>query len=115
MLTASRPVMPWMMNVVSLVIRIDIDDLALHRLHLRHGAARGLVHRHAAVAVLDAVVLEDLEPLGLPRAGNAEDSDLLRRVETGFDDALDDAARHDVDAGVGDDVHHHGDLLHAGL
>ena len=45
--------MPWMMNVVSLSMRIDIG---IRRLHLRDGAAGGLVHRDGAVAVLDAVL-----------------------------------------------------------
>src|SRR3954453_1682919 len=46
-------------------------------LDLLDGAPRRLVHRDRAVGVLDAVLLEDLEALFLPRAGDAEDRDLL--------------------------------------
>src|SRR5262249_23692944 len=51
----------------------------------------------------------------LPRAGDAEDGDRLGGHAPGLDAPLDDAAGDDVDAGVRDDVHHHRDLLHAGL
>src|SRR2546423_632686 len=76
---------------------------------------RGLVHRHAAVAVLDAVLLEDLEALLLPRARDAEDRHLLGRVVAQVEARPDHAAGHDVHAGVGDDAHHHRDLVHARL
>src|SRR5439155_1855399 len=68
-----------------------------------------------AVAVLDAVLAEDLEGVGLPGAGDAEDADLLRRVMAGLDYALDDAAGDDIRAGVRDDVHDDGDPIDAGL
>src|SRR5262245_61144566 len=100
--------MPWMMTVVSLLIRIDMGRSFRLALHLGHGAARGLVHRHGAVAVLHAVLLEDLEPVVLPRARDAEDGDGVARLPPRLDAALDDAAGDDVDARVGDDVHHHG-------
>ena len=73
------------------------------------------MQRDAAVGVLDAVLLEDLEALFLPRARDPEDRDLLGRVVAELDAGLDHAARDDVDAGVGDDRHHHGDLVDAGL
>src|SRR5262245_3214421 len=104
--------MPWMMTVVSLLMRIDINASGAH---FGDGAARGVVHRDAPVAVLDAVLLEDLEAVVLPRARDAEDRDRVRRVPARLDAALDDAARDDVDPGVRDDVHHHRDLLDAGL
>ena len=84
-------------------------------LDLLDGAARGLVHRDGAVGVLDAVLLEDLEALFLPRAGDAEDRDLLGRVVAQLEAGLDHAAGDDVDPGVGDDRHHHGDLVDARL
>src|SRR5437867_1736550 len=59
------------------------------------GAAGGLVQRHRAVRVLDAVALEDLEALLLPRTGDAEDRDLLRRVEPQLQAGFDHAARDD--------------------
>ena len=92
--------------------RVRVDEDA-HRRH-RH-CARGLVQRHGAVGVVDAVLLEDLEALLLPRAGDAEDRDLLRRVVAELEAGLDHAAGDDVHAGVGDDRHHHRDLVHAGL
>src|SRR5207253_5357780 len=76
---------------------------------------RRLEHRHAAVAVLDAVLAEDLEAVVLPRSGDAEDRDGVRGIAPRLDAALDHAAGHDVDARVGDDVHHDGDLPDAGL
>ena len=108
-LTASRPVMPWTMNVVS---RVDQDA---HAAAPADRAPRRLVQRDAAVGVGDAVALEDLEALFLPGAGDAEDGDLLRRVIAELDARLDHAARDDVDARVGDDRHHHRDLLHPRL
>src|SRR6185295_4677905 len=121
MFTASRPVMPWMMKVLSLVIRIDMGPSPLpfpggrgtRGTHFGDGASGRLVHRDGAVAVVDAIVLQDLEALGFPRAGDAEDGDLLCRLETRLDHALDDAAGDDVDARVRDHVHHHRDLLHS--
>ena len=77
--------------------------------------ARRLVQRHRAVRVLDAVALEDLEALLLPGAGDAEDRDLLGRVVAELDARLDHAPGDDVHPGVGDDRHHHRDLVHAGL
>ena len=71
--------------------------------------------RHRAVGVVDAVALEDLEALVLPRPGDAEDRDLLGRVVAELEARLDHAAGDDVHAGVGDDRHHHGDLLDARL
>src|SRR5437867_8139682 len=109
--TAARAVMPWMMTVVSLWMRLDISGPR----HLGDRAAGGLVHRHGAVAVLDAVLAEDLEAVVLPRARDAEDGDRLGRVPPRLDAALDDAAGDDVDARIGDDVHHDGDLLDARL
>ena len=60
-------------------------------------------------------LLEDLEALVLPGARDAEDRDLLGRVVAELDARLDHAAGDDVDAGVGDDRHHHGDLVDARL
>ena len=108
-LTASRPVMPWTMNVV-----VGVDQDA-HRASPLDRAPRRLVEGHAAVRVGHAVALEDLEALLLPRAGDAEDRDLLGRVVAQLDARLDDAARDDVDARVGDDRHHHRDLVDARL
>src|SRR5690606_39051681 len=65
-------------------------------LHLGDGAAGRLVHRDRAVAVVDAVLAEDLEAFLLPRARDAEDRDHLLGVLAGPDAALDHAARHDV-------------------
>ena len=84
-------------------------------LDLCHGAARRLPHRDRAVAVLDPVALEDLEALLLPGAGDAEDRDRLARVLAQLQAGLDHAAGDDVDPGVGDDRHHHRDLLDAVL
>src|SRR5213078_832437 len=75
----------------------------------------GLEHRHAAIAVLDTVLAEDIEAVVLPRARDAEDRDGVGRIAPRLDTALDHAAGHDVDARVRHDVHHHGDLLDAGL
>src|SRR5918998_396765 len=66
-------------------------------LDLRHCASRRLVHRDRAVAVLDAVAVEDLEPLLLPGTGDAEDCDGLAGVLPELEAGLDDPA--------GDDVH----------
>src|SRR5205823_2987330 len=84
-------------------------------LDLLYGALGGLVHRDASVVVLDAVLLEDLEALVLPRAGDPEYRDLLGRVVAQLEARLDHAAGHDVDPGIGDDRHHHRDLVHARL
>ena len=73
------------------------------------------LQRHAAVGVLDAVALEDLEALLLPGARDAEDRDLLRRIQAELQAGLDHAARDDVHARVRDDRHHHRDLVDAGL
>ena len=73
------------------------------------------MQRDASIRVLDAVLLEDLEPLFLPGARDPEDRDLLRGVVPELDARLDHAAGDDVHAGVGDDRHHHRDLVHAGL
>src|SRR5438270_477557 len=78
-------------------------------------APRCLEHRHRAVAVLDAILAEDLEAVVLPGAGDAEDRDRVGRVASRLDAALDDAAGHDVDPRVRHDVHHHRDLLDARL
>src|SRR5262249_40121507 len=101
--------MPWMMTVVSLWIRMDIDS----RLHLGDGLAGGFVHGDGPVAVLDPVLAQDLESVVLPRAGDAEDGDRVGGLASRLHAALDHAAGDDVDAGVGDDVHHHRDLLDA--
>ena len=77
--------------------------------------AGGLPHRHRAVAVLDPVFVEDLEALLLPGARDAEDRDRLAGVLAELEAGLDHAAGDDVDAGVGDDRHHHRDLLDAVL
>ena len=101
------------MKVVSCV---DQDrHQAAGPLDLLDRAAGGLVERHAAVGVVDAVALEDLEALLLPGAGDAEDRDLLGRVVAELQAGFDDAAGDDVHAGVGDDRHHHRDLVDAGL
>ena len=116
--TASRPVMPWTMKVVFSSIRMDIRPPGLLQGGLCppfNRAACGLVHRHGAVAVLHAVLLEDLEALLLPGARDAEDGDLLGRVVAQLEAGLDHAAGDDVHAGVGDDRHHHGDLVDARL
>ena len=113
-LTASRPVIPWTMKVVFSSIRMRHGDRS-DSLDLLDGAPRRLVQRDAAVGVLDAVLLEDLEALLLPGAGDPEDRDLLGRVVAELDARLDHAAGDDVDAGVGDDRHHHRDLVDAGL
>src|SRR3990170_5608845 len=99
------------------ILRYAQNDSKTSRLRPRllHRAAGGLRHRDRAVAVLHAVLSQDLEPFPLPGAGDAEDGDLLRRVVAGFDDALHYAAGDDVHTGVGDDVHDDGDLLDAGL
>ncbi len=76
-------------------------------------APGGLPQRHRAVAVLDPVLVEDLEALLLPGAGDAEDRDRLAGVPVELQAGLDHAARDDVHARVRDDRHHHGDLLHA--
>ena len=60
-------------------------------------------------------LLEDLEALLLPGARDAEDRDRLARVLAELEAGLDHAAGDDVDAGVGDDRHHHRDLLDAVL
>src|SRR5439155_10932122 len=73
------------------------------------------VHRHAAIAVDDAILREDLEAFALPGPWDPERLDHLRRVPSRLEAALDHAARHDVDAGVRHHVHHHGDLLDTGL
>ena len=73
----------------------------------------GLPQRHGAVAVLDPVLVEDLEALLLPGAGDAEDRDRLAGILVELQAGLDHAARDDVHARVGDDRHHHGDLLDA--
>ena len=100
---------------VSPAVRVARVSLATYHRPLRDGRRR-LGHRHRAVGVLDAVLLEDLEAFFFPRAGDAEDGDLLGRVVARLSiDALDDAARDDVDARVADDVHDHADLLDAGL
>src|SRR5262249_60594263 len=80
-------------------------------LNLRHGAPRGLPHRDRAIAVLAPVALEDAEALLLPGARDAEDRDRLAGVLAELEAGLDHAAGDDVDPGVGDDRHHHGDLL----
>ncbi len=63
--------------------RLDQDAhgmQASRSLDLLDRPAGGLVQRHGAVGVLDAVALEDLEALLLPGAGDAEDRDRLGRV-----------------------------------
>src|SRR6476661_7242786 len=105
--------MPWTMKVVFSLIRIDMSGRL--SLDLRNGTARRLVQRDRAVAVLDPVTLEDLEALVLPGARDAEDRDRLAGVLAELQASLDDAAGDDVDTGVGNDRHHHGDLLDAVL
>src|SRR3712207_5449424 len=65
--------------------------------------------------MLDAVLAEDPEALLLPGPRDPEDRDGLRRVLAELEAGLDHAAGDDVDPGVGDDRHHHRDLLHAVL
>src|SRR6476661_5713986 len=105
--------MPWTMKVVFSLIRIDMSGRL--SLDLRNGTARRLVQRDGAVAVLDPVLVEDLEALVLPGARDAEDRDGLAGVLAELEAGLDHAARDDVDAGVRDDRHHHRDLLDAVL
>src|SRR5215204_2602997 len=117
------------MKVVSLLSRMDIEHLSFHAqiaadsndrkspcrfarsrwrsLDLGDSASGRLPHRDRAVAVLDPVALEDLEALVLPGAGDAEDRDRLAGVLAELEAGLDHAAGDDVDAGVGDDRHHH--------
>src|SRR5262245_16585944 len=71
-------------------------------LDLGDGAAGRLPHRDRAVAVLDAVFVEDLEALLLPGARDAEDRDRLAGVLVELQASLDHAAGDDVDPGVGD-------------
>src|SRR6201746_975507 len=82
---------------------------------LGDGVAGGLPERDGAVAGLDPVALEDLEALVLPGTGDAEDRDRLARVLLELEAGLDDAAGDDVNAGVGDDQHHHPHLFAPGL
>src|SRR5215207_6356626 len=117
--------MPWTMNVVEASIRMlkgspprgirprDLMGMAFVRPALLDRPPRGLVQRHAAIRVRHPVALEDLEALLLPRARDPEDRDLLRRVEAELHARLDNAARDDVHARVGDDRHHHRDLVDA--
>src|SRR5205807_9921421 len=105
------------MKLVSASINMDmpVPSSCGDPFDLLPGPARGLVERDAAVGVLHAVALEDLEALLLPGAGDAEDGDLLGRLVAELEAGFDDAARDDVDARVGDDRHHHRDPLDAGL
>src|SRR5262245_35178381 len=103
--------MPWMMTVVSLWIRIDIGS----GLHLGDRLAGGLVHGDGPVAVLDAVLAQDLEAVVLPRAGDAEDGDRVGGLASRLHAALDHSAGDDVDARVGNHVHHDRNLLDARL
>src|SRR3989304_5512681 len=98
--------MPCTMKVVSAWIRMDMRRLG-PSLHLRDRAAGALVQGAAAVAVLDAPALQDLEPLVLPGARDAEDRDGLARLAAGLEAALHHAARPDVDARGRDHGHHH--------
>ncbi len=98
--------MPWTMNVV-----VGVDEDAHPATAIRAASFKDTERS----AYLHAVLLEDLEALFLPRAGDAEDRDLLRRVVAELDAGLDHAAGDDVDPGVGDDRHHHRDLVHARL
>src|SRR5918995_622402 len=82
-------------------------------LHLRHGFTGRIPHRGGAVAELDPVAVEDLRALLLPGARDPEDGDRLRRILAELEARLDHAAGDDVDPGVGDDRHHHRDLLDA--
>src|SRR5690242_6808609 len=77
-----------------------------HPLDLLDRAAGGLVQRDAAIGVVDAVELEDLEALLLPGAGNAEDCDLLGRILAQLEAGFDDPPGDDVHARVRDDRHH---------
>ena len=56
-----------------------------------------------------------LNPSSSQEPGNPEDGDHVSGFDPRFDTSLDDAPGHDVDAGVGDDVHHDGDLVDARL
>src|SRR4051812_19978129 len=122
--------MPWTMKVVSLLRRMLIGRSPMARysaygrgkrqscglsLDLGDGAAGRFPERDGTVAGLDPVALEDLEALVLPGAGDAEDRDRLAGLLAELEAGLDDAAGDDVDAGVGDDRHHHRDLLDAVL
>src|SRR4051812_39740341 len=122
--------MPWTMKVVSLLRRMLIGRSPMARysaygrgkrqscglsLDLGDGAAGRFPERDGTVAGLDPVALEDLEALVLPGAGDAEDRDRLAGVLAELEAGLDHAAGDDVDPGVGDDRHHHRDLLDAVL
>ena len=98
-------------------VLVDEDGHATPRAPWIFSTARraASLQRDAAVRVVDAVALEDLEALLLPGAGDPEDGDLLGRVVAELDAGLDHAAGDDVDAGVGDDRHHHRDLVDARL
>ncbi len=61
-------------------VLVDEDGHRFALLHLRDGAAGGFVHRDAAIAVVDAVLREDLEAFVLPGAGDAEDRDHVGRL-----------------------------------
>src|SRR3989454_12430439 len=98
--------MPWMMTLVSLWMRIDNSG----GLHLRDRPPGGLEHGDRPVAVLDAVLAENLEALVLPGARDAEDRDRLGGGASGLDAAPDHTPRDDVDPRVRDHVHHHADL-----
>src|SRR5438552_6913364 len=131
--------MPWTMKVVSASIRMDMGTPVLarvypslytacerplattlptsqrHPLNLLDGPPGGLIQRDRAVGIVHAVLLEDLEALLLPGAGDAEDRDLLGRVVPELQTGFDNPPRHDIHARVGDDRHHHRDPLHARL
>src|SRR5919108_1545748 len=102
--------MPWTMNVKSSPRRM-LTRASPRSLDLLHRATGRLPHRDAPIAVLHPVALEDLEPLLLPGAGDAEDGDRLGGVPAELETGLDHSAGDDVDARVGDDRHHHGNLL----
>src|SRR2546423_990930 len=127
--------MPWTMKVVFSSTRIDMAQTAAASITMDirswpprsrwtsdrgpldalDGPPSGLVQGDRPVGVGDAIMLEDLEALLLPGSGDAEDGDLLGRVVAELQTGLDDSAGHDVHTRVGDDRHHHGDLVDAGL
>ena len=59
MLTASRPVMPWMMNVVSLVIRIDIADSLSPQ---RRGSQRSILCARVSAVNLQLFIFATARP-----------------------------------------------------
>src|SRR3954453_24009159 len=126
--------MPWTMKVVSALRRMLTGSpprgiqprVLMGSVGLRpplngrasrsvHGRPCGYVEGDRPIGIGHAVAVEDLEPLLLPGAGDPEDGDLLGRVEAELNAGLDPSAGDDVNARVGHDRLHHGDLVDAWL